>query len=83
MPNLDPQEWTDSAPKAAPGPWGGPCHLNGCVAVEVIDDEVVCTSTIEGNEGRVVYTRDEWNAFVAQVKEGAWDHTVTGVPASA
>lgn len=55
------------------------CGNNACVAVEVEDDGVHVTSTIGGNDGLVVFTADEWDAFIGQVKAGQWDNTVRGL----
>jgi hypothetical protein len=85
MPNRTPDEWTAPAPAVAPwpGPGGGSCANITCVHVDRRTDGVHVTSTIPDNDGRVIFTQDEWNQFLPDVKAGRWDHTVTGVPASA
>lgn len=79
---------TPQAPVPTPGvvpPWG--CASGACVNVTTgalardVDGGMVpgveLTSTIEGNDGFVKYTNAEWAKFVADVKAGVWDHTVT------
>lgn len=68
---------------AARGPYGNSCSNGTCVAVEVRADGVHVTSTIDGNDGLVVFTADEWNSFIPDVKAGRWDHTVSAVPVAA
>jgi hypothetical protein len=52
------------------------CAQSHCVDAEVVDQGVLVTSTIEGNTGSVLFTRDEWDGFIEQVKAGKWDHTI-------
>jgi hypothetical protein len=78
MPNLTPAQ-----PVAQYGPFGDNCGTNTCVNPERRDDGVHVTSTIVGNNGLVVFTQEEWDAFIPDVKAGRWDHTTTGVPISA
>lgn len=73
MPNVQPHDLPIRT-TTLPGPG---CASNTCVAVELTAEGVVVTSTIEGNDGRVVFTTDEWDAFIPAVKAGAWDHTIT------
>lgn len=52
------------------------CGNTSCVAAEVQGETVKVTSTIEGNNGVVHFTQDEWSAFLEQVKAGKWDDTI-------
>ncbi len=61
------------------GPGGGACGNATCVDAVRTPDGVLVTSTIEGNDGSVLFTQAEWDAFIPAVKAGAWDHTVSGV----
>jgi Domain of unknown function (DUF397) len=58
------------------------CSSGACVDVTTTPDGVALTSTIDGNNGRVTYTADEWSTFMADVKSGAWDHTLDQATAS-
>jgi hypothetical protein len=83
MPNLSPQEWSAVPVKAMPGPWG-PCQLNGCTIPEVREGGVYIASNIPGSPaGGYAGNHEEWRAFIQQVKDGAWDHTVVAVPVTA
>jgi len=53
----------------------GRCGTDTCVDVKRHDDGVTVTSTIEGNDGSVTFTQAEWNRFMADAKNGDWDHT--------
>lgn len=57
----------------------GRCSNGACVHAEVSADgvSVTLTSTVEGNDGSVTYTRDEWDAFINGVQIGDWDATLT------
>lgn len=52
------------------------CSDSTCVEVTRDGDGVVLTSTIGTDRGLVRYDDGEWTKFVADVKAGAWDHTV-------
>lgn len=56
------------------------CGTACCVHAEKGEDGVLVTSTIPGNDGRVVFTQDEWDAFLMQVKDNRWDHTLSRKP---
>ena len=50
------------------------CTSGGCVrATETAAGEFVFTSTIPGNDGRVVYTATEVAQFLADIKAGLFD----------
>lgn len=66
---------TDPSRPTSPSWWGWPCANSSCVDVKRHDGGVTLTSTIDGNDGTVTYTFDEWNTFVGNVKAGLWDHT--------
>ncbi len=42
-------------------------------------DGVRLGSDIAGNDGQLIITQDEFNAFIAQAKAGLWDDLVTQV----
>lgn len=51
---------------------------NSCVQAVTKDDGVHVTSTIPGNDGKVVFTQVEWDAFLLRAKtSGEWDHTLS------
>lgn len=56
---------------------GRGCADQQCVEAVRHDDGVTVTSNISGNDGQVVFTHDEWDSFLEQVKAGRWDHTAT------
>lgn len=53
---------------------GSRCGTNTCVDVKPDGDGFRFTSTIDGNDGAVTYTRGELARFFADVKAGKWDH---------
>jgi hypothetical protein len=53
------------------------CATTTCVEVEGTAEGIVVTSSVPGNDGRVVFTQDEWNTFIGNVKAGAWDDTTS------
>ena len=79
MPNRTPQEWTEQAHLAA----RPICANGGCVDIDEVDGGFLFTSTIEGNEGHVLYTPAETAAFLDAVKAGTWDHVHRAAKAAA
>ena len=69
MPNVEPQD-LPIAP-AQRTPW---CGTNACVDIKPNGHGFTFTSTIDGNNGSVTYTRDELTQFFGDVKAGNWDH---------
>lgn len=57
---------------------------NSCVEAVMKDDGVHVTSSIEGNDGKVVFTQQEWDAFLTRARtSGEWDHTLSAEARSA
>jgi ABC-type amino acid transport substrate-binding protein len=63
-------------PQAKTKEW---CSGGSCVDAVATDNGVLVTSTVPGNNGYVLFTRDEWDTFIPAVKAGKWDHTLSGV----
>ncbi len=55
----------------------GRCADGQCVHAEKVAHGVRVTSTIPGNHGAVTFSTGEWDTFIAEVKAGARDDTVT------
>ncbi len=62
----------------------GRCADGQCVHAEKVTDGrtgapdgVLVTSTTPGNDASVWFTNGEWDTFIAEVKAGKWDDTVT------
>jgi len=51
---------------------------NSCVDAVKKDDGVHLTSTIAGNDGKVVYTQEEWDTFLLRaLTSDEWLHTLS------
>ncbi len=68
----------------ATGQRGSSCANDACVAVDATaaDGSITLTSTIDGNDGAVTYTADEWAVFHADMVAGRYAHTTRAVPAT-
>jgi hypothetical protein len=53
------------------------CASGACVAAERVDRGVLVTSTIPENSNYILFTQDEWDQFLGDVKANRWDHTAT------
>lgn len=62
------------------------CGQANCVNAQLVRDSagpyVEVTSTIPDNKGVVLFTTDEWDTFLTEVKAGKWDHTASTAPAT-
>lgn len=53
------------------------CTQGTCVEAEGTPEGVVVTSSVAGNNGRVVFTQAEWDQFISNVHAGKWDDTTS------
>jgi len=51
----------------------GRCDSGACVEVATIGNAVVVRSSVDPDGAPVTLTRDEWQGFLAAVKEGFFD----------
>ena len=49
------------------------CDSGACVEVAATGDTVIVRSSAKRGEAPVKLSRDEWQAFLTRVKEGAFD----------
>ncbi|MEK6463813.1 DUF397 domain-containing protein [Pseudonocardia alni] len=50
------------------------CHAGGCVGVAVADEGVMVRSTAVEDGPVAVFTREEWDVFLAGVRQGEFDY---------
>jgi hypothetical protein len=79
MPNVELSNLPIDPPRRpdglVPQSWPSCAHAT-CVDVKPNGAGFEFTSTIDGNDGSVTYTRDEVVQFFAEVKGGKWDHLI-------
>ena len=51
------------------------CATSGCVEVAFDEDSILVRNSVNPAAGQVMYTRNEWVAFVTGVKRGEFDIT--------
>jgi hypothetical protein len=49
-------------------------HDDGCVEVALLDSEVAVRDSKNPGGPALLYSLDEWTAFVAGVRDGQFDH---------
>jgi Domain of unknown function (DUF397) len=49
------------------------CETGGCVEIGILGDSVLIRNSADRNGERLTLRRDEWQEFVAGVKDGDFD----------